>query len=303
MFLQIDHTTNYRYRSAVEFTPHTLRLTPKATPGLHLVRSSLRIIPQATVRWNLDVEENVVAVATMMGKGEELLISSSFLIEQKITNPFDFLLDERSLTLPVTYTTREISLLSPYLGVQEFRHTPLRSWLEPFVRESGGDLPGSRPDTLGLLIALNRSIPIQLRYSLRHEYGVQSPAETISRGEGTCRDFALLMMESARLLGIAARYVSGYLCSSPASASVDDKGGAHTHGWCEFYLPGAGWRGFDPTNGILASSHHVPVATSISAGEIPPVEGAYLGAVGECLRHEVNISAVEVEPWDKNDTV
>jgi len=303
MFLQIDHTTNYRYRSAVEFTPHTLRLTPKANPGLHLVRSSLRIIPQATVRWNLDVEGNVVGVATMMGKGDELLISSSVLIEQKVTNPFDFLLDERSLSLPVTYTTREISLLSPYLGVQEFRHSPVRSWLEPFLRESGGDLPGSRPDTLGFLIALNRSIPIHLRYSLRHEYGVQSPAETISRGEGTCRDFALLMMKSARSLGIAARYVSGYLCSSPASESLDGKGEAHTHGWCEFYLPGAGWRGFDPTNGILASSHHVPVATSIGAGEIPPVEGAYLGAAGECLRHEVSISAVEVESWDKNDTL
>ena len=297
MLLQIDHSTSYRYRAPVEFTPHLLRLTPKASPGLHLVRSSLQISPQAFVRWNLDAEENIVATATLVAKGEELLISSSVLIEQKVTNPFDFLLDERSLQLPISYTNRETSLLAPYLGVQGFRHAPLRSWLEPFIRDSIGDFPGSRPDTLALLIALNRSVPILFRYSQRHESGVQSPAETLDRGEGTCRDFALLMMESARSLGIAARYVSGYLCASP-SVGDEGKAEAHTHGWFEVYLPGGGWRGFDPTNGILSSTHHVPVATAITAGEIPPVEGSYLGEAGECMRHDVRISATELQSQD-----
>ena len=101
-------------------------------------------------------------------------------------------------------------------------------------------------------------------------------------------------MEAARSLGIAARYVSGYLCASAGSAAVE----SHTHGWCELYLPGAGWLGFDPTNGILTGAHHVPVATATMAGEIPPVEGAYLGAAGECLRHDVSITATELHPWE-----
>ena len=133
--------------------------------------------------------------------------------------------------------------------------------------------------------------------SLHAQYDLlgQLRQETISLREGTCRDFAHLFLEAARSVGIASRYVSGYLCSSPGDPVEN-----HTHGWCEVYLPGAGWRGFDPTNGILAGPHHVVVATSVAAGDIPPVEGSYCGEPGLCLTHGVTISARELFPAEES---
>jgi transglutaminase-like putative cysteine protease len=151
----------------------------------------------------------------------------------------------------------------------------------------------AKPSTLDFLTSLNRAIPALFRYAERHEEGVRTAEETITMREGTCRDFAHLLMEAGRQKGIAARYVSGYLCSSPGAG-----GESHTHGWCELYLPGAGWRGFDPTNGILAGPHHVAVATSATAGEIPPVEGSYCGKPGLCVAHEVSVSARELLPGE-----
>ena len=292
MLLRIEHSTSYRYSKPVEFTPHTLRLMPKGSPGLHLVKSSVTVSPQATIRWRLNAEENIIGTATITGKSDQLLIESSMVLEQRFTNPFDFVLEQRSLQLPMTYTAGEIGLLAPYLGVNETRLFILREWLDPFIGNTKEDSLGF-PTTLGLLLDINRTIARQFRYTQRHEHGVHPPSETLRSGEGTCRDFACLLMESARSLGIAARYVSGYLCAAVGAASE-----SHTHGWCELYLPGAGWLGFDPTNGILTDAHHVPVATAVTAGEIPPVEGTYLGAAGECLSHEVNITATELLPGE-----
>lgn len=293
MFLRIEHSTSYQYSKPVEFTPHTLRLMPKGSPGLHLVKSSVTVSPQSTIRWRLNAEENIIGTATITGKSDHLLIESIMVLEQRFTNPFDFVLEDRSLQLPMTYSAREIALLAPYLGVAETRVFFLKEWLDPFIRNPQETSVGD-PTTLGLLLAINRAISTQFRYTQRHEYGVQSPSETLRSGAGTCRDFACLLMEAARSLGIAARYVSGYLCASAGASAAE----SHTHGWCELYLPGAGWLGFDPTNGILTGAHHVPVATAAMAGEIPPVEGAYLGAAGECLRHDVSIKATELHPWE-----
>lgn len=293
MFLRIEHSTSYRYSKPVEFTPHLLRLMPKGTPGLHAVKSCITVRPQAAIRWRLDAEENIIGTATITGKSDHLLIESSIILEQQFTNPFDFVLEERSLQLPVTYKAREIGMLAPYLGVAGEPLFPLREWLDSFLRNTL-EASGGSPATLGLLLAINRAISTQFRYTQRHEYGVQSPSETLRNGGGTCRDFACLLMEAARSLGIAARYVSGYLCASVGETAA----GSDTHGWCELYLPGAGWLGFDPTSGILADAHHVPVATAVTPGEIAPVEGAYLGAAGECLRHDVKITASEIQPWE-----
>ena len=293
MFLRIEHSTSYRYSKPVEFTPHLLRLMPKGSPGLHLVKSSVTISPQATIRWRLNAEENIIGTATITGKSDQLHIESSMVLEQQFTNPFDFVLEQRSLQLPMTYTAGEIGLLAPYLGVNETRLFILREWLDPLIRNTQEVSTGSST-TLGLMLAINKAISSQFRYSRRHEHGVQPPSETLRSSEGTCRDFACLMMEAARSLGIAARYVSGYLCASVGTAAVE----SDTHGWCELYLPGAGWLGFDPTNGILTGAHHVPVATAVTPGEIPPVEGTYLGTAGECLSHEVSITATELLPGE-----
>jgi transglutaminase-like putative cysteine protease len=294
MLLQIDHTTHYRYAAPVEFTPHLLRFLPRTTPGLHLLRSELTISPEASVKWNLDLLGNIVGKASFPGTSAELFIRSSILIEQRLTNPFDFLLEEQALHLPVTYTERERTLLSPFLtSLDASAPSLLTDWLTPFL-ESNRSLH-TRPSTLGTVTALNGTIRTLFRYSLRHTEGVWSVEELLGSKEGTCRDFAHLMIEAARFLGLGARYVTGYLCSSPDGR----EGESHTHGWCEIYLPGAGWRGFDPTNGVLAGSHHIATATSVAAGDIPPVEGTYCGEPNLCEAHEVTIAARELLPGEE----
>ena len=289
MFLQIDHKTEYRYAENVGLTPHLLRLIPRSSQGLLLLQSSVKVHPEASVRWNLDVQGNIVGFATFPSMIDHLVISSSLRIEQKLTNPFDFLIDDRAMYLPISYDERESSQLYHFLNPREVAsNRSLEDMLRPFL-QSGSE--GS--STLDVLIRFCRAIPGLFRYTARHEPGVRTVAETLKHGDGTCRDFAHLFMEAARSLGIAARYVSGYLCSSPGTP-----GESHTHGWSELYLPGAGWRGFDPTNGILAGAHHVAVATSVAAGEIPPVEGSYCGKLGLCIAHDVTISARELLPGE-----
>jgi transglutaminase-like putative cysteine protease len=292
MLLRIDHITEYRYRKSVGLTPHRLRLHPRGLPGLRILRSELRIHPgEHTLRWSLDAEGNVIGLVTFPNESDRLRIASTLLLEQQITNPFDFLLEGRALRLPLSYDERERQFLTPFLQSSDPESArEISLLLEPFLRGvSARDL------TLDFLTAFNRAIPALFRYSLRHEPGVQTAEETITRREGTCRDFAHLFIESVRTAGLAGRYVSGYLCSSPGSTRED-----HTHGWCEVYLPGAGWRGFDPTNGVLAGAHHVAVATSLLAGDIPPVEGSYCGEDDLMAAHEVTICARELLPGEED---
>jgi transglutaminase-like putative cysteine protease len=290
MLLRIDHVTEYRYRRPVELTPHRLRLLPRSTPGLQILRSEQSVSPDSSVRWNLDAEGNVLGSATFPGKTELLRIASSILLEQKVTNPFDFLLEGRSLRLPMEYDDRERSMLAAFLENGDPDSSgEIAHFIRPFLNGVS-----ATPSTLDFLTSFNRAIPTLFGYAVRHEEGVRTVEETISLRDGTCRDFAHLFMESARSVGIASRYVSGYLCSSPGAPEEN-----HTHGWCEVYLPGAGWRGFDPTNGILAGPHHVVIATSVAAGDIPPVEGSYCGEPGLCLSHEVTISARELLPGEE----
>lgn len=294
MFLRIDHTTHYRYAAPVGLTPHLLRLLPRTTPGLHLLKSELTISPQASVKWNLDLLGNIVGKATFLGTADELLIKSSLLLEQDITNPFDFLLEDRALNLPIQYDERERSLLAAFLYPQDPSSASILGyWVKPFLDRNLGVFNTS--STLGTLTAINGAIRSLFRYTPRHLDGVWSVSEILTRGEGTCRDFAHLMIEAARFLGIAARYVSGYLCSSPGGM----EGEPYTHGWCEVYLPGAGWRGLDPTNGIFADAHHIAVASSVVAGDIPPVEGTYCGAPNLCLVHGGQILARELLPGEE----
>jgi transglutaminase-like putative cysteine protease len=296
MFLRIDHATHYRYASPVGFTPHILRLIPRSTPGLRLLKSKIEITPTASVKWNLDLLGNIVGTATFPFTSDELLIRSSLLLEQQLTNAFDFLLEERALSLPFSYLERELPLLSPFLQILDpTASSLLPGWLATLINVPGTISSAQNPpDTLTTLLSLNSAIRSLFHYTPRMIEGTWSVEEILTRREGTCRDFAHLLIESARFLGIGARYVSGYLCSAPGTIAE-----SHTHGWCELYLPGAGWRGFDPTNGILTDAHHIPVATSLSAGDIPPVEGSYCGESGLCLAQDVTITAQELLPGEE----
>jgi transglutaminase-like putative cysteine protease len=291
MLLRIDHLTEYRYARAVSLSPHLLRLHPRGTAGLRVLSSRIDIQPgDASVRWNLDAGGNTLGTVFFPRETGFLRIRSSLLLEQRLGKPFDFLLDARAMRLPVAYDAVESEFLGPFLTCRDpASRREISGLLAPFLNGvSAGE------SALAFLTAFNRAIPSLFRYVLRHEPGVRSAEETILLREGTCRDFAHLLIESLRSVGIAARYVSGYLCSSAGSPGEN-----HTHGWCEAYLPGAGWRGFDPTNGILAGPHHVPVAHSVAAGEIPPVEGSYCGGDDLLESHDVVICARELLPGEE----
>ena len=284
MLLQIDHTNIYRYSKAVEFTPHRLMLRPAESHGLQIRSEKIHISPAHQLRWEHDVFFNSVTQVFFTEKADVLQIESHYVVEQFVTNPFDFVLEIYTNELPFSYRGDEADDLKPYL-VSQYPQAALsiKSWLAPFLDEQG------RGSTLPVLLKLNESIASHHQYARRDEHGIQSPEETLALGAGSCRDFALLLMEMARYLGLAARYISGYLCTEdnvPSTIASDA-----THAWCEIYLPGAGWKGFDPTNGTLAADLHVRVAATRNPAQATPIRGSYLGAPDLFERLDVNVNA------------
>ncbi|MDP5032151.1 transglutaminase family protein [Paraglaciecola sp.] len=270
MKLKISHVNIYCYERPVELTNHQLMLRPVESHGLRICTEKLEIYPAHNVSWKHDVFNNSVAQVYFTGKTEELRITSEYTVEQFNINPFNFSLDLYANLLPFDYQGEDLIDLAPFL-IRQYPadQAVLDEWLGPRLE------PNGKTETLPFLLALNEHIASHFNYGRREEPGVQSPAQTLALGSGTCRDFALLLMEAARHLGLAARFVSGYLCSSDNEA-VDIAANA-THAWAEIYLPGAGWKGFDPTSGILAASLHVPVATTRNPEQATPIRGSYLG--------------------------
>lgn len=232
--------------------------------------STLKISPTARVRWIHDVFGNSIALADFLEPAAELRVESAVKVEQYNTNPFDFVLDPSAVELPFNYSVNEFPDVAPYLQRQHPEDEELlRHWLRPFLRVNGS------ARTLDFLIALNKSVPIFFNYRRREEHGVQSPGQTLRYRSGSCRDFALLLMEAARIMGLAARFVSGYMCQS--ASGVHQAALGATHAWTEIYLPGAGWKGFDPTCGILAADSHVRVAVTRLPSQAVPVGGSFTG--------------------------
>ena len=270
---KILHRTYYNFSGPVRLEPHALRLRPREGHELRIESSSLKITPAATLRWHRDAEDNSVAIATFDSTASQLLIESNVIIQQYNESPLDFLVADYATNYPFAYRPDDWVLLSPYMNVAEDpAHGLLAEWVANVWR------PGERIQTYALLQRLCTRIHQTLAYQLREEPGVQAPAETLSRGSGSCRDSATLFMEAARLLGLAARFVSGYLCVPPSTANF----GA-THAWAEVFLPGAGWKGFDPTLGDIAGSSHIAVAVARLPESVPPVAGSFVGPPGANL--------------------
>jgi len=284
MLLEISHHTLYRYSQPVSFSPHRLMVRPMEGHDVQIRSSILRLQPAHRLRWLHDVFDNSIAIADFTEPAAELRVESLVTVEQYNTNPFDFVLDPEATRLPFLYRPEELPDLLPYLQRDHpADEEALRHWLRPFLKPGGGTA------TLDFLTALNQSIPLAFTYTRREEPGVQSPGETLRRRAGSCRDFALLFMEAARHLGLAARFVSGYLCES-GHVRFDAASGA-THAWAEIYLPGAGWKGFDPTCGLLAADHHVRVAVARDPRQATPIRGAFLGPAAAFLGLEVTVKA------------
>jgi transglutaminase-like putative cysteine protease len=270
---KILHRTYYNFSAPVRLEPHTLLLRPREGHELHIESSKLEITPLATLRWHRDVEDNSVAVATFKSVATQLAIESEVIIQQYNSAPLDFLVADYAIAYPFSYTSGDRFILAPYMNMAvRASGDTLDQWLANMWQ------PGGQSQTYSLLKRISSQIHNGFSYLRREEPGVQTAAETLSRGTGSCRDFANLFLEAARRLGLAARFVSGYLHTPASSADF----GA-THAWAEVYLPGAGWKGFDPTLDEIAGTGHFAVAVARLPESVPPIAGAFFGSASASL--------------------
>ncbi|NNG02645.1 MAG: transglutaminase family protein [Inquilinus sp.] len=283
--LTVKHVTTYRYRQPVGFGPHRLMFRPRDSHDLRLVSAALVINPKAQVRWLHDVFGNSIAIAEFAGQAETLSFESDIEVEVYGAESPVFPLEYYARTYPFGYSNEEI----PDLGRTTERHydDPDRHvdlWARRFVGHSGGT------PTADMLAAMTQAIHHGFTYQSRYAIGTQEPTETLRLCTGTCRDLALLMMEAARSLGLAARFVSGYVYD-PAldGAEIGMVGGGATHAWVQIYLPGAGWVEFDPTNGKVGGSHLIRVAVTRDPSQAIPLSGSYVGPTDAFLDMDVSV--------------
>lgn len=283
--LTVRHITVYRYRQPVAFGPHRLVFRPRDSHDLRLVTTALKIEPAATVRWLHDVFGNSIAIATFAERADVLRFESRITVENYGLEDTDFPVEEYAQSYPFSYPIAE----QPDLVRLRERHYPdpdheVDRWAKRFVREQG------LSDTRDILSAINRAIHEGFSYERRYAVGIQTPAETLTLRSGTCRDFALLMMEAVRALGFAARFVTGYLYD-PSLDGADGGmvGAGDTHAWATIYLPGAGWIEYDPTNGVVGGRNLIRVAAARDPSQAVPLSGTFIGASDDFLDMEVSV--------------
>lgn len=280
--LRITHTTEYFYREPVSFEPHRALVRPREGHDVHIVSSRLEIEPKADVRWLRDTYGNSIAVLSFQAKARKLRIFSEVLVAHYDHNPLDFLIEPSALSYPFQYSMDEQPELIPYRLASYPRDAgPMRDWLANLYK------PGQLVGTFELLSSLNHRIHQSFAYIQRHSPGVQSPAETLANRSGSCRDFAVFMMEAARHWGFGARFVTGYLQMEQGQHGA-------THAWTEIYIPGAGWRGFDPTNNKFAGAEHVSIAVARDSEKASPLSGSWIGMPNAFDHLEVNVEVVQV---------
>jgi transglutaminase-like putative cysteine protease len=264
--LTIRHKTTYQYNRPVGLGPHRLMLRPRESRELRLVSNVLTVTPQAVVSWAHDVFGNAVATATFQGTTDQLVVDSVVELQLDAAPWPVFDVAASAISYPFSYLSDDRADLGA-LAVQQYPDPTgrLRVWAEAFVR--------SRPtDTLSLLKDLSAGITAWVGYESREDEGTQSPIETLDRGLGTCRDFAVLFVEAARGLGFGARIVSGYLYNPER-----EKESGTTHAWAEVFVPGAGWITFDPTNRGVGGFNLIPVAVGRGIHQAMPVAGSFTG--------------------------
>jgi len=286
--LTVRHLTVYRYSKPVGLGEHRMMFRPRESHDLKLLKSKLDITPApASLRWLHDVFDNSVAVATFDGDTSELRFDSTVTLELLETALPDYPLEDYSKTYPFRYSDDELPNLGPAL-VHHYPSDEVRRWAVQFLD------PSRTTGTMNLLRAITLGIRKDFLYTRRSEKGVQSPSETLDSRRGSCRDFAVLMMEAVRSLGLAARFVSGYIVPQQDGGST--LGTGSTHAWMQTYLPGAGWIDFDPTNSIIGNRNLIRVAVAWDPQQVLPLWGTFVGAPSSFLGMEVTVSVREKSP-------
>lgn len=272
--LRVQHLTQYQYNRPVQFHEHRLMLRPRDSHDLRLVESSITITPTAQLRWLHDVFGNSVAIASLDAESDSLVFDSTIVIDRYAQPTGDFSIEPFAQFLPFSYSVSEI----PDLGRTVERHysDPDRKVTEWARKHLNNSMGATR--TEDFLLSVTAAIRNDFVYEVRHQPGVQTPIETLQRMAGSCRDFAVLMMEVVRSVGLAARFASGYLYDPAIDGGPKDTVGAgSTHAWVEVFLPGAGWIEFDPTNGAYGGHNLVRVAVAREPEQAMPISGYYKG--------------------------
>lgn len=260
MRIRIDYRADYRYEAEVSFSPHLFRLFPRIDLFVTVLRSEFKTNAGANVQYRRDLFDNEIARCFYPEKSSLLESSLVLEFELKPKNPFHFLLDSRAIDFPFEYTPHERRVLSASLLPQFGDFEGLPFWKTR---------PGPTVETL---VEINESIYKNIGYERREEGEARTPRETLQAGAGACRDFAVLLAETLRANGVAARLVSGYLCEF---GKQEKRAEGSLHAWVEAYLPGAGWIGIDPTNGTFANHYHIATAVGLVSDDISPMAGSY----------------------------
>jgi transglutaminase-like putative cysteine protease len=277
MRFQVHHVTTYRYSRPVRLGPHWLRLCPRCDGGTELLRHELDIQPLPAGRSDaVDTEGNLVTRVWFMGEAACLTIASRFEVRTLRTDPYDYLAEP--MPWDALYAPGLQRRLTPWINQET---------VAPSVLELAGELRKDRKDAREFVHGLNERLYRLIDRDIRDTGQAHAPEETLRRGRGACRDLAVLFTAVCRSQGLAARFVSGY---------QKGRGGRprrYMHAWPEVYLPGGGWRGFDPTHGLAVADQHVAVAAAACPGDAAPIDGSFHGDAQSTLQAEVRIHVDE----------
>ena len=280
--LSVRHETIYRYERPVQFGEHRMLVRPRDSMEQTLESFGLAIRPRpSAMRWIHDVFGNGIAIAGFEEEAEELRIVATMVLDHtpELTPAFE--IDIRAKNYPFDYGDVDLVDLTPTLRRQFPDETEVDIWARRFLD------PRGTTNTGHLLATMTMGIKESFKYLRRPDPGTQRPSKTLASRAGTCRDFALLMIEAARSLGLAARFVTGYLYSPARDGN--HRGGGATHAWCQIYLPGAGWVEFDPTNGIIGTRDLIRVGVAREPRQAIPIAGTFVGSKDDYLGMSVEV--------------
>ena len=289
----LKHVTRYRYDRPVQLGPQVVRLRPAPHCRTPVLSYSLRVDPvNHFVNWQQDPFANYLARLVFPEKTTEFTVTVDLVAQMAVYNPFDFFLEPSAQSFPFVYDAALKAELAPYLVADP---------LTPRLAEYVAGIDRRERATIDFLVEINQQLQQRIGYLIRLEPGVQTPEETLTKGSGSCRDTGWLLVQALRHLGLAARFVSGYLIQlAPDQKALDGPSGTEVdftdlHAWCEVYLPGAGWIGLDPTSGLMAGEGHIPLAATPQPSSAAPIAGL----VDECeveFEHEMAVVRIHESP-------